>query len=135
MITLRLYLAIAAGGALGAAARHLVSMAMVTLAGPGFPWGVLSVNAAGAFAIGLYAVLAGPGGRFSAGPVQRVFVMGGFCGGFTTFSIFSLEALVLWRDGAPELAAVLVLISAPLWMAAVWAGAWTGGRFNAAPPG
>lgn len=132
MTALRLYLAIAAGGALGAAARHLVSLAMVMLAGPGFPWGVLSVNAAGAFAIGLYAVLAGPGGRFAAGPVQRVFVMGGFCGGFTTFSIFSLEALALWRDGAPELAAALVLVCAPLWMASVWAGAWIGGRFNAA---
>jgi len=133
MNTARLYFAIAAGGALGAASRHLVSAGMLALAGPGFPWGVLTVNAAGAFLIGLYAALAGPGGRFSAGPVQRVFVMGGFCGGFTTFSIFSLEALELLQDGAPALAAILIALSALLWLAAVWAGAWTGGRVNAAP--
>ncbi|KAA5804479.1 chromosome condensation protein CrcB [Alkalicaulis satelles] len=134
MKQLPLYLAIAAGGALGAAARHLASGAMLALMGPGFPWGVLTVNALGAFAIGLYAALAGPDGRWSAGPVQRVFVMGGFCGGFTTFSIFSLEALELIQSGAAGLAGLLIAASALIWMAAVWAGAATGERFGASGP-
>ena len=135
MTTLRLYLAIAAGGALGAAARHLTSAAMLALMGPGFPWGVLMVNAMGAFVIGLYAALAGPDGRWPAGPVQRVFVMGGFCGGFTSFSIFSLEALELIVSGSAGQAGLLIAASALIWMASVWAGAWTGGRINGAPQG
>ncbi len=132
MKQLPLYLAIAAGGALGAAARHLASDAMLALLGPGFPWGVLTVNALGAFVIGLYAALAGPDGRWPAGPVQRVFVMGGLCGGFTTFSIFSLEALELILSGVAGQAGLLIAASALIWMAAVWAGVLAGERFNPA---
>jgi fluoride exporter len=91
----RLYAAVAAGSALGALARFLCSLALTGLLGPAFPWGTLAVNGLGSFLIGLYATVSEPGGRLRAGPAWRHFVIAGFCGGFTTFSIFSLETLLL----------------------------------------
>jgi CrcB protein len=119
-------LAVAAGGALGAVARYLVSLALLEALGPGFPWGTLVVNAAGSFLIGLYVAITGPGGRFRTGPVRSGFVVTGFCGGFTTFSIFSLDALLMLEAGDAKLAGLYVAASLLLWLAAVWAGYRTG---------
>jgi CrcB protein len=84
------------GGALGAGARYLISMWMLQRFGGGFPWGTLTVNVAGSFAIGLIATLADE--QSTVGPSFRVFVVVGVLGGFTTFSTFSLETFRLLED-------------------------------------
>jgi fluoride exporter len=118
----RLYLAVALGSALGALARYGVSLSALTMLGPAFAWGTLAANVLGSWLIGFYAALAGPDGRFRTGPVAQQFFMAGFCGGFTTFSIFSLETLLLLEAGRAPLAGVYVVTSVLLWLAAVWAG-------------
>jgi CrcB protein len=126
----RLYAAVAAGSALGALARYLCSVAAVALLGPAFPWGTLTVNVLGSFLIGLYASLSEPDGRLLASPAQRQFVMAGFCGGFTTFSIFSLETLLLVDRQEFDLAAIYVTVSVALWLASVWIGYRIGSKMN-----
>lgn len=125
-----LYAAVAVGGGLGSLARHLSAVAMVALFGPGFPWGTLAVNVLGSFLIGLYASLSEPGGRLRPGPLQRQFVMTGFCGGFTTFSIFSLETVLLVQRGATDLALIYVVVSLALWLVFVWSGYRIGASLN-----
>ncbi|HEX9718940.1 MAG TPA: fluoride efflux transporter CrcB [Ramlibacter sp.] len=120
----------AAGSALGALARYLCSVAAVALLGPAFPWGTLTVNVLGSFLIGLYASLSEPDGRLLASPAQRQFVMAGFCGGFTTFSIFSLETLLLVDRQEFHLAAIYVTVSVALWLASVWIGYRIGSKMN-----
>lgn len=120
---LSLYAAVGAGGALGSAARYGVSLA---LASPGFPWGTLAVNALGSFLIGLY--FGGTDGEAAGRPLAGQFVMGGFCGGFTTFSIFSLEALQLAQADAWGRAGAYVAGSLVLWTASVWLGYASGSR-------
>lgn len=128
--TRSLYAAVAAGSALGALARYLCSVAAVALLGPAFPWGTLAVNVLGSFLIGLYASLSEPEGRLQPGPAQRQFVMAGFCGGFTTFSIFSLETLLLVDGQEYDLAAIYVAVSVALWLVSVWIGYGIGTRLN-----
>jgi CrcB protein len=96
------YLAVALGSAVGGTARWVASEALA--GGAGFPWGTLFVNATGSWLIGLYAALTVPGGRIAAGPLQRHFVMTGICGGYTTFSVFSLETVRFLEDGRLGLA-------------------------------
>jgi CrcB protein len=88
------------------------------------------VNVAGSFLIGLYATLTEPDGRLFVTPAMRQGVMGGFCGGFTTFSIFSLESVRLLESGQLPLAAGYVLVSIGSWMLAVWFGHRIAGRMN-----
>ena len=126
----RLYLAVGLGGMLGSVARGLVSLGLLQLLGPAFPWGTLAVNVLGSALIGLYATLTEPGGRLFASPAQRQFVLAGFCGGFTTFSIFSLETVLLVERGAPALAALNLGASLLLWLVGVWAGHRLGRRLN-----
>lgn len=125
-----LYIAVMAGSALGAVARYACSLGILALAGPGFPWGTLAVNVLGSFLIGLYASMSGAGGCLRASPVQNQFVMTGFCGGFTTFSIFSLETVLLAGDGRSVLAGANILLSLALWLVAVWLGFGAGARMN-----
>ena len=126
----RLYLAIGIGGMLGSVARSLVSLAMLSLMGPGLAWGTLTVNVLGSLLIGLYATLSEPGGRIRASAAQRQFVLAGFCGGFTTFSIFSLETVLLAAQGTPGLAALNIGVSLVLWLLAVWCGYRIGQHLN-----
>lgn len=128
--TATLYAAVAAGSALGGAARWLLGEAVHALAGTSFPWATLTANVTGSFLIGLYAALAGPDGRLLAGPRQRQFVMAGLCGGYTTFSVFSLETLSLAAAGRPGLAGLYVGLSVVLWLIAVWAGWAIATRLN-----
>ncbi len=87
-------LLVAAGGAAGSVARHLLSLLAVTQLGVGFPWGTLGVNILGSAAIG---VAAGLGLQGEA----RLLVVTGFLGGFTTFSAFSLETGALLERSPP----------------------------------
>ncbi|AZU03435.1 hypothetical protein X907_0894 [Glycocaulis alkaliphilus] len=111
-------LAVAAGGALGALTRYAVALA---LAGGDLPWGTLAANACGSLLIGLYAG-AMVCGRIKPGLVQRHFVVTGFCGGFTTFSIFSLEIVLLAQAGEAGPALLYLVLSIVLWLAGVAAG-------------
>jgi fluoride exporter len=113
---------VAFGAGVGSVLRALVSLAVTGAAGEGFPWGVLAVNVAGSFVIGCYATLTGPDGRWPAGNRQQQLVMTGFCGGFTTFSLFSLETLRLGMSGDWGIAVVNVALSSLVWLAGVWAG-------------
>lgn len=130
-----LYAAVGAGAALGSVARHVCGFGLHHLLGAGFAWGTLGVNGTGSFLIGLCAALIEPGRRFALGPVARQFIITGFCGGFTTFSIFSLETLLFLEDGKPILALVNVLGSAAVWLVAVAAGYRLGARIDAAAQG
>ncbi|MBI3708272.1 MAG: fluoride efflux transporter CrcB [Proteobacteria bacterium] len=94
-----LYLWIAIGSALGGAARYWCSGIVAEHFGQTFPWGTMVVNIAGSFIIGFVATLTGPDGQLLVGTTARQFVMVGICGGFTTFSSFSLQTLTLTRDG------------------------------------
>lgn len=118
----KLYLAVGLGSGLGAALRYLCSSALLSVAGAGFPWGTLIVNILGSFLIGFYATLTEPGGRLFPDPAMRQFVLAGFCGGFTTFSIFSLETVLLIESGRVFSAASYVALSLLLWLMAVWIG-------------
>ena len=115
-----LYAAVALGSVIGGVLRALASPAIQALAASGFPWGTLFVNVTGSFAIGVYAALTGPEGRVQAGRRQRLFVMTGLCGGYTTFSMFSLETLQLLQAGELAIAGLNIGISVVSWLAAVW---------------
>jgi CrcB protein len=128
--TALLYGAITLGSILGSMLRWLASLGMHSALGDAFPWGTLFVNVTGSFAIGFYAALTAPGGRLFAGPRTRQFVMTGVCGGYTTFSLFSLETLDLLRRGAAAEGALYVVISIATWLAAVWAGDALASRLN-----
>ena len=94
------YLWIAIGGALGSVARFWMSGLVAEKYGQTFPWGTIFVNVSGSFIIGLIGALANPEGRLD--PQSRAwathFLMLGFCGGYTTFSSFSLQTLNLLRE-------------------------------------
>lgn len=117
-----LYLCVAAGSALGGGLRALVSMLLADPAGAAFPWATLAVNVVGSAVIGACASVTGPDGRWRAPTLQRQFVMTGFCGGLTTFSVFSLESLWLLQAGHGALAATNVAATVTLGLLAVWAG-------------
>ena len=117
-----LYGFVAAGAATGGVGRALVSLAALELAGPRFPWGTLFANVAGSFVIGFYATLTEPGGRLMVSARTRQFVMTGICGGFTTFSVFSLETFQLLAERNWSLAGINIGLSLVTWMLAVWAG-------------
>ena len=116
------YLWVAIGGALGSMARFWMANAVAALTGPAFPWGTLGINVVGSFVIGLTFALTGPGGRFDAPSDLRIFVMIGICGGFTTFSSFSLQTLMLLQEGAVLRAGAYILGSVVLCLALVWLG-------------
>ena len=124
------YISVALGSIVGAVARFLVSVLSVSQFGDGFPWGTLFVNVTGSFAIGFYAALTGPDGRLFVSPRQRQFVMVGICGGYTTFSAFSLETFRLVQSGNARTAFVYLLVSVITWIAGVWLGHALAARLN-----
>ena len=93
------WVAVAAGGALGSMGRFWLTGAMMTLTGPKFPWGTLLINVLGSFVIGLVAGITLTPARVGMHPDIRIFLMTGVCGGFTTFSAFSLQTLELLQSG------------------------------------
>ncbi len=121
------YLAVAAGGALGSVARFWVAGAMTALTGPRFPWGTLLINVAGSFIIGVIAGFTLTPARVGIHPDLRIFLMVGICGGFTTFSSFSLQTLELLQTGDIVPAFGYILGSVCLCLGFVWLG-WLLGR-------
>lgn len=113
---------IGVGSALGGMARYLFQGVAQRWLGAGFPWGTLGVNILGSAFIGLFATLTAPDGRWLMAPTARQFVMVGVCGGFTTFSSFSLETLNLVRGGQWLAAGVNAAASLVCCLVAVWAG-------------
>ncbi|MEO8145475.1 MAG: fluoride efflux transporter CrcB [Betaproteobacteria bacterium] len=105
-------LAVAAGGALGSVARFLVGIGATRLFGLAFPWGTLLVNIAGSFLIGVLVELFAL--KLDLPQEARGFLTVGICGGFTTFSTFSLDAYVLIERGDWWLAAGYVVGSVAL---------------------
>ena len=93
------YVLIAVGSALGGMGRYFVTGFVTTLTGGTFPYGTMLVNITGCLVIGFFATLTGPEGRILVGTPARQFVMIGICGGYTTFSSFSLETLYLMQAG------------------------------------
>ena len=128
--SLPMYLAVGLGTAIGGVLRAGVSLASLEWLGPGFPWGTLLANGIGSFVIGAYAALTGPDGRLFVSARQRQFVMTGICGGFTTFSVFSLETLQFAAQGEYTLAAINIGGSLVIWLLAVWAGHALAMRLN-----
>ena len=116
------YILVMAGGALGTGARFWVSGFVAERGGELFPLGTLLVNVTGSFAIGFFAPFIDPEGSFLISPRLRQFFMIGVCGGYTTFSSFSLQTLDLVRDGDCFKAGLNILLSFVCCLAAVWLG-------------
>lgn len=113
------WLGVALGSGVGALTRAVLGTVLVM---EGWPWPTFTANVAGSFAIAFVATLSAPDGRLLLSPLVRQSFLAGFCGGFTTISIFSLESLTLWLEGMEVLAAVYVAASLAAWMLAAWAG-------------
>ena len=110
------------GGGLGSLARWGASGLLAARIGQTFPWGTLVVNVTGSFIIGLFATLTGPEGRLMAPVSFRQFFMLGVCGGYTTFSSFSLQTLNLAEDGQWFRAGGNAGLSVFLCLLGVWLG-------------
>lgn len=117
-----LYLLVAFGGALGSVARFWLNGVVSAQFGETFPWGTFLINVTGSFIIGFFATITGPDGRFFASSNTRQFFMTGVCGGYTTFSSFSLQTLNLARDGEWLRAGGYTVGSVIACLIAVWLG-------------
>lgn len=123
-----LYVCVAVGGMLGSLARYLASLLIPAVSE--FPFATLFVNITGSFIIGFYGTLSGPDGRLFASTRQRQFVMTGFCGGYTTFSAFSLDTFRLVHGGMTKMAFSNIAVSVVTWLLAVWLGHVLASRLN-----
>jgi len=116
------YLYIAIGSALGGMARYWCSGFVAERLGETFPWGTIFINIFGSFVIGFFATFSGPDSRYLISANMRQFVMVGLCGGYTTFSSFSLQTLNLIRNGEVAAAGANIGLSVLLCLVAVWLG-------------
>ncbi|WP_249976561.1 fluoride efflux transporter FluC [Vreelandella olivaria] len=117
----KIYLAVGIGSGVGSALRYLMSLGSLALLGSYFPWGTLIANVIGSWLIGW---LAATVSHFPQGQLARFqpLLIAGFCGGFTTFSLFSLESLYLMQQGLVWVALLYILVSLPLWLGAAKLG-------------
>ena len=124
------YLVVAIGGALGTVGRFWLSGAIAQKFGETFPAGTLLVNISGSLIIGFFAALTGPDGRIWSSPSFRQFFMIGVCGGYTTFSSFSLQTIALAHEGEWFRAAANAVASFAFCLFAVWLGHFSGTLIN-----
>ena len=125
------YLWVAFGGALGSVARFWLSGLVAQHWGERFPWGTMAVNVAGCFAIGFFGTLTGPDGKWLVpGWFRQQFFMLGLCGGFTTFSSFTIQTLSLAQAGQWLLAGVNVAGSVAACLVATGAGHFLAALMN-----
>jgi fluoride exporter len=115
------YLWVTVGSALGGLLRYAITRMTLNMSA-GFPYGTIFINVVGSFVIGYFGTLTLQSGRYAASDNLRLFVMVGLCGGFTTFSSFSLQTFDLLRSGAWVRALANVVLSVILCLAAVAAG-------------
>jgi|SRR6185503_8170887 CrcB protein len=113
-------LASAAGGTLGTIARYAVGVISLRLLGSGFPYGTLFINISGSFLIGVFAELFAL--RWNASQEMRAFLTVGICGGYTTFSTFSLDFSVLLGRGHLLLGLLYVFASVIVGILALYGG-------------
>lgn len=114
------YLLVFVGGGLGATLRHAINMICARLLGTGFPWGTFIINITGSTVMGLIAgYLAFKG---DAAQPWRLFIMTGILGGYTTFSAYSLDSMLLYERGEIGLAALYVIGSVVISIAGLAAG-------------
>ena len=130
------YLWVAIGSAIGGVGRYWCGALVAERFGDAFPWGTLLVNVAGSFLIGVVAALGDSFGRpWLSSHDARAFIVVGFCGGYTTFSAFSLQTLDLLREGAWAHALGNIVLSVVLCLIAVWLGYLAGGGLSQTPSG
>jgi CrcB protein len=125
------YLWIALGGALGSMARYGCANVIAIWFTDPFPLGTVLINIVGSFVIGFFGALTGPDGRLLIAGDARQFVMVGLCGGFTTFSSFSLQTLNLAQEGDFLRAGLNIGGSVMLCLLAVWLGHVAAAGLNA----
>jgi len=116
------YALVALGSAIGGTFRYWLAGVVSQASSGTFPWGTLVVNVSGSALIGLFATLTSVDGRFLVPTEWRTFFMVGICGGYTTFSSFSLQTLTLAQDGEWLAAGMNVMASVALCLVAVWLG-------------
>jgi fluoride exporter len=126
-------LVVVIGGAIGTLARYLISVAALPIS-QSLPVGTIGINILGSFMIGFFGTLTLTHGRYPVSEDARLFVMVGLCGGFTTFSAFSLQTLDLLRGGAVMRATVNVVASIVLCIGAVAIGHLIAARLNGSDP-
>lgn len=126
------YVWIAIGSALGGVARHWCNAIATEWVGASFPWGTLFINVSGSFVIGFFFALTDPSGRFEVSTNAKLFVMTGLCGGYTTFSAFSLQSLTLFQQGAWLRGGGYIAASVVICLLAVWAGYALGAAISSA---
>lgn len=119
-----MWLYIAMGGALGAVSRYGVTLGAARLGATGFPYATLTVNVVGSFLIGLF--VAWLGGRTEINPALRPLIQVGFLGALTTFSTFSLDALILLEQGRLTKAGLYIAASVLVCLAACFIGLLAG---------
>lgn len=114
-------LGIALAGACGTLMRYWVGLATARIS-QSLPWGTILINLSGSFAIAFFGTLTVGNARFQVSDTARLMFMVGICGGYTTFSSFTLQTLDLLRGGAPGRALLNIVLSVTLGMASVTAG-------------
>lgn len=118
---------VAFGSAIGGVARYWVGIVVARLAGEAFPWGTLLINIVGSFVIAYFGTLTAASGLRPASIEARLFVMVGLCGGFTTFSSFSLQTVDLLRGGENARALAYIMSSVVLCLAGTMIGHYVAG--------